>query len=190
MSNSLSLTPGLATAQGNLVVNGGFDTDTSGWTITNVSEGGGYLSFFGNPSGSVYLYNPSSPHSPGASQTITSLTPGAIYSVSGDYQKGPGKDVADNSFGVALDGIFLFETAVPADFNWHGFSFDYTATSTSAFLSLSAQINGTDYAYFIDNISMEAVPEPSSLWLIGIGGIASAMFLRYRGKIWLQCGHA
>ena len=66
---------------------------------------------------------------------------------------------------MALDGVFLFETAALADFNWHSFSFDYTATSTSAFLSLEAQINGTDYAYFIDNISIEAVPEPNSLWL-------------------------
>ena len=173
-----------ATAQGNLVFNGGFDTDTSGWAITNanVSAGGGYLSSFGNPPGSVLLYNPSSPHIPTASQVINSLTPGDLYIVSGDYQKAGGKDITDNSFGVALDGVFLFETTAPVDYNWYSFNFEYTATSTSALLSLEAQINGTDYAYFIDNISMQAVPEPSSLCLIGVGGIISAMFLRNRNK--------
>jgi hypothetical protein len=115
------------------------------------------------------LDNPSLPNSPSASQTITSLTPGVLYIVSGDYEKGPGKNVTDNSFGVALDGVFLFETAAPADSNWHSFNFDYTATSTSALLSLSAQINGTDYAYFIDNIAMYAVPEPSAWSLILLG---------------------
>ena len=106
-----------ATAQGNLVVNGGFDTDASGWTITNVSGGGGYVSFVGNPAGSVYLNNPSLPPVPTASQTINSLTPGVLYIVSGDYQKAAGKNVTGNSFGVALDGVFLFETAAPADSN-------------------------------------------------------------------------
>jgi hypothetical protein len=106
-----------ATAQGNLVVNGGFDTDASGLTITNVnsSGGGGYQSDFGNPPGSVRLNNLSSPKDPTASQIINGLTPGDIYIVSGNY-RGGGKNVTDNSFGVALDGDFLFETAAPADF--------------------------------------------------------------------------
>jgi hypothetical protein len=176
-----------AKAQGNLVVNGGFDTDSSGWLITNVEvdEGGGYSSSFGNPPGSVALYNPdfgSSSPSPTASQEISSLTPGQLYIVSGDYQRGLGKNTAVDSFGVALDGLFLFETVVPTDSNWHSFSFDYAATSTSALLSLEAQINGTDYSYAIDNIAMYAVPEPNSLCLMGVGGMMSALFFRHRRK--------
>jgi len=71
-----------ATAQGNLVVNGGFDTDASGLTITNVnsSGGGGYQSDFGNPPGSVRLNNLSSPKDPTASQIINGLTPGIFIS--------------------------------------------------------------------------------------------------------------
>lgn len=178
--------PQLGLAQGNLVVNGGFDTDTSGWVITNVEidVGGGYSSSFGNPPGSVFLYNLSYAYVPTASQEINSLTPGQLYIVSGDYQRGLGKNKTDDSFGVALDGVFLFETVVPTDSNWHSFSFDYTATSTSALLSLEAQINRTydDYSYSIDNIAMYAVPEPNSLCLLGMGGMMSALFFRHRRK--------
>jgi hypothetical protein len=170
------------TAQGNLVVNSGFNTDASGWVITNVEidVGGGYVSNYGNPPGSIFLYYPSSPDVPTASQEINSLTPGQLYIVSGDYQRGLGKNTTDDSFGVALDGVFLFETVVPTDSNWHSFSFDYTATSTSALLSLEAQINGIDYSYYIDNIAMYAVPEPNSLCLMGVGGMMSALFFRHR----------
>ena len=117
-----------------------------------------------------------------ASQEINSLAPGQLYIVSGDYQRGLGKNTTVNTFGVALDSIFLFETAVPTDSNWHGFSFDYTATSTSALLSLEAQINGVEYSYAIDNIAMYAVPEPNSLCLMGVGGMMSALFFRHRRK--------
>jgi len=173
-----------AVAQGNLVVNGGFDTDASSWTMSNVNvpAGGGYLSNYGNPPGSIFLYNPSLPGISAASQEINSLTPGQLYIVSGDYQRGLGKNTTVDSFGVALDSVFLFETVVPTDSNWHNFSFDYTATSTSALLSLEAQINGTDYSYSIDNIAIYAVPEPNSLCLLGMGGMMSALFFRHRRK--------
>ncbi len=182
-SLALLLLPQLATAQGNFVFNGDFDTSAAGWMITNIF-GSGYESTSGNPPGDVSLFGPVSPStSPTASQTINGLIIGAIYNVSGDYREIGGKNSpTDNSFGVALDGVFLFETAAPADYKWYSFNFDYTATSTSALLSLEAQINGTDYAYAIDNISMEAVPEPSSLCLIGVGGIISTMFFRNRRK--------
>jgi|SRR5208282_4240934 len=171
------------TAQGyiNLVSNGGFDTDASGWTITNVGIGGGYTTYLGNPPGSVDLYNPlfgSSYPSPTASQEINSLTPRQFYTVSGDYSGG-GKDTVDNSFGVALNGVFLFETNAPPTSGWYTFSFEYMATSTSALLSLEAQINGTDYSYAIDNIAMYEIPEPSGISLISLG-VGVAIYVRRR----------
>jgi len=180
---ALSCLPQWAVAQDNLVVNGGFDTSAAGWTVTN-SDLGGYSSKNGNPPGSFILdsLSPSLSIYPAISQTINSLTPGTIYLVSGEYRKGSGTDVSDYSFGVALDGVFLFEAVAPTNSNWYGFNFQYTAASSSALLSLSSQINGSDFSYVIDNISMEAVPEPNSLCLIGIGGIMSAMFFRSRRK--------
>jgi hypothetical protein len=171
----------LAKAQGNLVVNGGFDIDASGWSIINVDSGSGYRSLAGNPPGCVLLDILHSTNNPTASQEINSLTPGSLYIVSGDYSGG-GKNAVDNSFEVAMDGVPLFETAAPTNFlNWYSFSFNYTANSTSALLSLSSLI-GTGDSYYIDNISMIAAPEPGSLCLIGLGGIVSAIIFRNRRK--------
>lgn len=162
-------------AQGNLVGNGGFDTDASGWTLTN---GVSYAALFGNPAGSVSLYNGSGGADPTASQEISSLTPGQFYSVSGNYV-GYADNSVSNSFGVALDGVFLFETVSPTNNNWYGFSFGYTATSTNALLSLSLLIPGKNNTYHIDNISMQPVPEPSGISLIVFG---SGVFIYARRR--------
>lgn len=181
------LLPQRATAQGNLVVNGSFDTNASGWVITNTS-GFGYQSILGNPGGFVLLDNiaPSPSTDPTASQTINGLIPGAIYSISGDYekQKDRGATVTpstDNSFGVAMDGVFLFEAASSTnlDLTWYSFNFLYTASSSSVLLSLSSQINGTGVSYGIDNISMIAVPEPTETALIFLG---SGVFIYVRTR--------
>jgi hypothetical protein len=172
----LSCLPHSATGQGNLVVNGGFDTDASGWVMTNVDISWGGWSSAGNPGGSFILDNsPSSSTEPTIGQTVNSLTPGDTYVVSGDYQMLGGKNFANvDSLGVAIDGTFLFETVAPTDptdHSWYSFNFLYTATSSSALLSLSSKINGTDFYYGIDNIVMAAIPEPHSLALLVLGGL-------------------
>jgi hypothetical protein len=170
---ALLLLPRLATAQGNLVANGGFNANASSWTLTNISTGFGYQSIGGDPGGCVALDGPNSLFAfPTASQTITSLTPGAIYTVSGNYRQGKGNS-PDYSFGVAMDGVFFFEaaTTVPIDLTWYSFSFQYTANSPSAVLSLSSELNGAGVSYVIDNIAMYAVPEPRALSLFSICGL-------------------
>ena len=158
-----------AMPQGNLVFNGGFDTDPSGWTMTNCV----YTSYLGNPPGSISLL---ANNTSTLGQQINSLTPGQLYVVSGDYS---GK--AFGIFDVALDNTALFETNTsPPNYEWYSFSFNYTATSTSVFLSVQTSASGNYYS--IDNLSMIAIPEPSSLWLVGLGGIVSALFFRNRRK--------
>jgi hypothetical protein len=160
--------------EGNLVYNGDFEIHSNavslGWTYSQ------YVGFSlgGNPGRFALLYNsnPSDPTVPTVSQTISGLSSGQIYKVSGDYRlwKRPGGSLpSDPSFGVAIDGTFLFETLEPANTDWLNFSFDYTATSPSVVLSLSSQINGTDVPYAIDNIAMYATPEPSTISLIFLG---------------------
>jgi len=137
----------------------------------------------GNPAGSIVLdeFTPSA-LDPTIEQTVGGLTPGVTYFVTGDYrhftERGDGLPT-DLSFGVAIDGTFLFETSTPQDLDWHSFSFQYTATAPSAVLSLSAQRNGTGLAYAIDNIVIQ-VPEPSSAGLLGLAGAACAILLAKR----------
>jgi hypothetical protein len=163
---ALLLTPGLATAQGNLVLNGGFDADASGWTTAS-EFGFGYVSTKGDPGGYFFLYTNSSAFTPTISQTVSGLILGSSYTVSGNYEYIAGSS-ASPSFGVALDGVYLFKTAAPTDSEWHSFSFGYAAKSTSAVLSLHSQLNGTGVSYGIDNIAMYAVPEPAVLKLFGL----------------------
>jgi hypothetical protein len=171
---ALLLLPRLATAQGNLIANGSFSSNASGWIIVNTPGGFGYQSVGGNPGGCVLLDNvsPSPSSDPTASQTISSLTSGFVYVVSGDYQQGKdrgGGVLTDQSFGVAINSMLWFAVAAPGNFSWQHFSFSYTATSPTAVLSLSSQMNGTGVSYTIDNISLQAVPEPSVLCLVGFG---------------------
>ena len=120
-------------AQGNLVVNGGFTSDASGWSAINVAAGGGYSSKSGEPAGCFFLDTLSSSLAdPTISQTLNGLIPGISYNVSGNYLFGPnGVGSTSANFGVAVDGNFLFETAAQAPAAWYSFDFLYTATSSA-----------------------------------------------------------
>jgi opacity protein-like surface antigen len=173
LSVLLALLLNQAQAQGNLVVNGGFDAGTSGWTLTN----GAFGDFkAGNPVPCLQFGNtPSS--NPSASQTINGLSIDTEYVVSGDYENFSG-----NNFGVAMNGIFLFQDSSSGNENWQKFSFFYTATSTSVDLSLSAIMNG-GIIIRLDNIAMYPVPEPSTETLLGLGGILLLGFGSWKAKV-------
>ena len=167
---ALSYIPQPATAQGNLVVNAGFNYDASGWIATNVAITAGYDPLKGHPGGCFWLWSGSSSLEPVVSQTINGLIPGSTYLVSGDYSVEGGTLGGTPSFGVAMDGTYLFEVA-PIIPTWQSFSFLYTATASSAVLSLAAEMNGTHVAYRVDNIFMEGVPEPGFSSLLALGGL-------------------
>jgi hypothetical protein len=144
-----------ANGQSNLVVNGGFNTGTSGWTATNIS-GSGYVPAGGNPPGCFSLFSVSASAVPAVSQRLNGLTPGTLYIVSGDYRWG-GKDFASNSFGVQLDGVYSFLAPTPGNYSWHSFELQYSAASTNTVLSISA-LDGANNPYYIDNIAVQRIP--------------------------------
>jgi hypothetical protein len=172
-------------SQGNLVFNGNFEAGSTGWTLERGARVTGTPS---RPGLAVFLAstNASPANEPTASQTVNSLMAASTYLVSGDYlaQKDRGGASPTNaSFGVAINGTYLFQIASSPVGSWQSFSFTYTPNSSSALLSLSSQINGTGIEYYIDNIVIQVVPEPSSLALCLIGGIiATNRFFRRRAQ--------
>ena len=177
--------PMVALAQGNLVFNGGFDSNAAGWLASNIGIDGGYRSGKGNPGGYFFLDNaPSASADPTISQTINGLVTGVTYIVSGDIgfsRTHGGFFPTEPSFRVTMDGSSSFEYATQGELEWQHFDFFYMASASSTVLSLSSQINNTDISYLVDNIAMQVVPEPSALALCLTGGlIAASRFIRRR----------
>ena len=172
-----------AIGQGNLVSNGNFEAGSNGWTLVRGATVTGAFGIHGLV-GFLASSNSSPAMEPNASQVINGLLSGSTYLVSGEYEAEKnrgGASPTNASFGVALNGNYLFQIAASPVGNWQSFSFFYTANSSSALLSLSSQINGTGVEYSIDNIAMQVVPEPSSLALCLTGGIIAAhRFIRRR----------
>jgi len=170
-----------APAQGTFVFNGGFDTNADGWVKTDIGIQGGWNGK-GNPGGCFILDTQPSPSAnPTISQTITGLIPGADYLLSGDYVfsvSHGGINTNDPSFGVSMGGVMVFQTPIPPDPTWRSFNVSVTATASSEVISLSSQLNNTAVSYIVDNIALRAVPEPSTLVLLGFGGITSVLRLR------------
>jgi len=180
----------------NLVTNGTFNTDASGWTLggagcTTAAWDGGN----GNPPGSVLLNEcGESDSDPFASQTISGLTPGASYAITVDVLLqvniggGTGK-----SFGIFLDSepsnpLLLTEFL---DGNWHTVTVKFVATSTSHTIIFASELDArtpggpgvtTDVSYFIDNVSLvpsgviatSTVPALSDPALIVLGVLLAA----------------
>jgi hypothetical protein len=192
-------------AYGNLLIDGSFEegnfqpnyrdamllsagaTDIDGWTVTN-----GGLSWDGpsNPfgltasDGSYFLdLTGDYDHRPygGVAQTI-STTIGAQYRLSFDIGTDPTYDPASVSVNVTGGvGPALFTSAPSSPNRWESFTFDFTATSASTTIELDGEAS-TDLLYIgLDNVGLEAIPEPSTLTLVvGPGLLVFAAWRRFR----------
>lgn len=168
---SLSLLAAFASAFAapDFVENGDFSTSASygdnatGWDMycDGVSDGAMFLN--AGP-GVVYIEQP-----------ITGLTVGQNYTLSLHYSHSWFGDTQGlNDFAVLFQGG-LWERDLPQDVvgfgpgPYYGFSETFTATATSGVLRIEAQRFNDNHSY-VDNVSMvEAVPEPATLSVLGLG---------------------
>ena len=159
---SVLLTGNVGSAN-NLVTNGTFDISVprngtgGGWTSDVIDGSGGWVSSGGNPGANFILNSNGGASDPIIVQTVNGLVPGSCYGVSGDFTNiYPGfGSLAALSFGVAVDGVFLFEGQKGTADVWQHFSFSFTPTSGSVALLLAGERNGDDSSYRIDNISLD-----------------------------------
>lgn len=188
---ALALLAAVPAAHANLVTNGGFDIAVpsvgtgGGWTATANDGNGGWRATGGNPGG-YFIINAAGQagFDPSIEQVLNGLTIGETYVVTGDFTNrynccNASGSAATLSFGVDITpGGLLTQLAYPGSYpNWYGFSTSFTATQASHTIRFTAERNGTDTEYAIDNISvLLRVPEPGSfapvgLALLGLAGV-------------------
>jgi hypothetical protein len=167
---------GVASASADFIVNGDFSLTVpsngtgNGWTSFNVDGAGGWRSSGGNPGGMFILNdNGNTTTNPSIQQSISGLTVGVVYQISGDETVGNASNGSNLDFGVEIDN-HLWEYNIPTA-SWLHFSETFVASSTTATLLVTGERHA-DNDPRIDNLSLVAVPEPASIILFGAGALA------------------
>lgn len=144
-------TTGAIVGSGELVANGTFTTDTSGW-----AAGGG--ASIAAASGELRI-TATAAASQRADQTLTTVV-GQTYVVKGTMYRGT---AANSVLCYVNDGTSTLATATVSATSSTPFLFQFTATTTSTFLSCAIQgTPGAGDTAFFDNISVKlAVPDRS-----------------------------
>jgi hypothetical protein len=167
----------------NLVSNCGFETGGfSSWTLTGNDVPGEAGSLYGVEGTDPYpLPNGTDPHSgtfqayfsdlaanaTSLSQTLSTVV-GDTYLLTFDmaqYLVGPG--TVTSLFNVSFGGLSVLSLSDIGEQGYTAYSLQATATSSSSVLSFTM---GNDIGEFLlDDVSVSAVPEPSSIALLSVG---------------------
>jgi hypothetical protein len=173
-------------------------TDITGWTVINgglawdgaanpynltASDGNNFLDLTGDYDAAPYG---------GVQQTVATAI-GFQYQLTFDIGTSTTYDSNEGSIplipvsiqATAGSSSETFTTATPTSINqWESFTLDFTATSASTVILLEGQASENIQYIGLDNVSLEAVPEPSSLSLMlllaGPGLLAFAAWRRLR----------
>jgi hypothetical protein len=159
-------------------VNGGSDLITSGYVGGSASDGVNFVDIIGNPG----LVGYTGPYPTGISQSVL-LDAGVTYLLKFDYNG----DAANSPRSLAYSlGSLLSGSVDVGSLNafsglgtvtpWETLSAYITPTSSGSYTLAFTTDQGAYGSPYLDNVSLTAVPEPTTLALVGLGGLA--MLLR------------
>lgn len=175
---------GVALPAANLVTNGTFagcttnsnaSTAIPGWVASgndsSLCQPGTPNLGVGDPAGSNWAELNAGPGAPVTlTQTISGLTVGTAYQVDYDIRSGFSCCGSTTIPGAGISiagGSQLF--ALGNNTTWTPEVYYFTATSTSAVLTLESQQNGSDTDAGFSSVVVTLAPEPSSVLLLGAG---------------------
>lgn len=145
------------------IINGTFDTDISGWTITGTNTRWENL---GSDPGVLWL-NDFPWVVPTAEATVSGLTVGSTYDLTFDLWQGVVSGTGPNFRAEVLDGLTAlvsFTTDTDSLINEPGNPqlLSFNATNSDLTIRFTSQLNA-DVDYYVDNVAV--VPESSGLLL-------------------------
>jgi choice-of-anchor C domain-containing protein len=181
-------------AQGNLVVNGGFESPTifspwltigpgplGGWTIASGSVE--ILRSYWQPSEGLQSLDTAGDNSGLIHQTIATV-PGTTYRLTFDLSGNPDGGTTTKTlqvgFGAATQ-TFNFDTTTTTrpNMQWSAQTWDIVATTSSSVLSFE-NIGTGPYGAALDNVSLTVIPEPTALTLAGLATVCFGVVMRKR----------
>lgn len=109
--------------------------------------------------------------------------PGRRYRLSFAYSARPGRAASDNRFEVSFGDTLVSQIEAGAgqsNTDWHLFQGTVTATEALSRLQFTYTGELNTFGAYIDQVSLEAVPEPTLL--LGLASVAAAGFALKRSK--------
>ena len=163
-------------ARANLVSNGGFETgDFTDWTVIEGGAGNFIVvaDYFTPHSGDYHaIFAATQGQNDTLVQTLNTV-PGQSYAVT-FWLRGGDTLQFDNHFSASFGGTELLSLSDAAYFQYTEFTFNVTAAGASTPLTFSGR--DTSGAYLLDDVSVTAVPEPSTWVMAGLGMLAIGAF--------------
>jgi choice-of-anchor C domain-containing protein len=165
-----------------------FDTLGAGSTaITGWTVGGNSVDWIGsdwsaqNGNRSIDLSGNANGSLSQTFDTINGQTYNVAFYIAGNPDGGPTIKTFETGVDVVLSDQFDSSGSTRQSMGWTLYSFDFTASGPTSTLTF-ASTTGTAFGAALDNVSVTAVPEPST-WAMMILGFLGLGFLGYRKSL-------